>query len=358
MFLLFAAAFGLAFLTIKYPLYIPHAAYWIKEGFVIKEHRAQITPNPKILIASGSNSLFGICTPVLEEKIDYKIVNMGHNSATPIEVYFGLIKKYAKPDDIVILPLEYHFYTRNKSLQDWLIRALLTWGTEYIKEFSPKERLEIYLKSLQYLPKRILKFNLKFPVRTYEEYMQHINSKNPLALLRLANNANAYNSFGDIMIDSPSTLPKNFSNAYFNLTDLKETHFQQLKNFADFLAKQNIKLIITYPVTIQNPEFDLAQQIDLNKLQALTNKIKEHGLNIIGIPELSNFEFKFSYNTLYHLNAEGSILRTLYFADMINSYLAGIPQEIPDMEKYKDEKKKEAKKILEEYRKFGHFSEE
>ncbi len=46
-------------LCIKYPRYIP-AEYWIKEAITIKEQYIKTITNPKIIIISGSNSLFGV----------------------------------------------------------------------------------------------------------------------------------------------------------------------------------------------------------------------------------------------------------------------------------------------------------
>ncbi len=115
--------------------------------------------------------------------------------------------------------------------------------------------------------------------------------------------------------------------------------------------------MLTCPVSIQNPKFDLTQKEHFDKVQALTDKIKEYELDIIGVPELSNFEPSYCYNTGRHLNAEGAILRSLYLADTINCYLANKAQEIQDMEEYKKQRKAEAKKMLEKYRKLGYYPE-
>lgn len=253
------------------------------------------------------------------------------------------------------MPLEYLFYVKKKSLEDWTIRSLVTWGTEYIKEFSMKDRLAIYFKAIPYIPERIKNYNVKFPVPTYEEYMLNLN---PTAILtKNLNGKYIVNPFGDFSIDNPSKIKSNFRLAYFHTTDFKNYIFEQLKEFSNCLAKQNIQVILTYPVSIQNPDFDLSQKEHLVKIKTLQDKIKKYGLIIIGIPELSQFELPYSFDFPYHLNAEGAILHTLYFADMINSYLADKAQEIPDLEAYKNEKKKEAKEILEEYRKLGYVDE-
>lgn len=340
---------------IKYSLYIP-AEYWIPEAITIKEHYAKTIKGPKIIIASGSNSLFGICTPLLKEKTNKEIVNLGLHGALPAEVLFILIKKYAKQNDIVIMPLEYSYYIGKKVFKKWQIDNLTTWGTEFIKEFSAGQILELYLKAIPSIPERIQNVNVKLPIRTYKEYMQDKNP--PAILLPVLDFKNIVNYFGDSLQDNQSQLKNDFASDYeFNPINLNDYRFQQFKEYAEILAKQQITLLLTYPVTIQNPAFDLSNKEHLAKIEALNTKIQEHGLHIIGIPELSNFEFAYSH-TRYHLNAEGAILRSLYFADMINCYLAGIPQEIPDLEAYKNEKKAEAKKYLNEYRKLGYFYEE
>lgn len=341
-------------LCIKYPRYIP-AEYWVKEAIIIKEHYAKTIKEPKIIIISGSNSLFGICTPLLKEKTNHEIVNLGLHAGLPMEILFALIKKNANPNDIILMPLEFGYYSRENEIDKWQITNLTTWGTEFIQEFSKTQFLEILLKSIPSLPERMKNFIVNLPIHTYNEHMQ---GKNPSAILSKLNDyRNSVNYFGEILADIQSKLQNNFTGYYLNSGDFKNYRFQQLKSFADYLAKKDIKFLLTYPVSMQNPEFDLTKKEHRLKIDALNRKIKEYGLKSIGIPELSNFEQKYSFDTPYHLNAEGAILRTLYFADMINCYLAGKAQEISNMEEYKSEKKAEAKTILEEYRKLGYFSE-
>ena len=160
-----------------------------------------------------------------------------------------------------------------------------------------------------------------------------------------------------MLYDDLNTLPENYSYSYFNIEDLKNFRFQQLKVFSKFLAKKNIKLILTYPVSIRIQDFDLSKKEHLKKIEAFNKKCEEYDLELIGIPELSNYDRKFAFDFAYHLNAEGAILRSLYLADSINCYLANKPQEIADLEAYKKQKKAEAKEILHEYRKLGYFFE-
>lgn len=342
-------------LCIKYPLYIP-AEYWLPEAISIKEHYAKTIKEPKIIVIGGSSSLFGICTSILGEKTHKKIANFGLHAGLPLEVLFSLIKRNANSNDIVLMPLEYgEYFTREKKFSNWEITNLTTWGTEFIKEFPITQQIEMVFQTLPSIPERIKNFNFNLPIRTYKEYMQ---DKNPSAILsKVLDYSNSVNYFGDHLQDTQSKLKNDFTDSYFNSINLNDYRFQQVKEFAEILAKQNIRLLLTYPVSIQNPHFDLSNKEHFAKIEALNNKIQEHGLNIIGIPELSNFELTYSLDTRYHLNAEGAILRSLYLADTINCCLADKAQEIADLEAYKKNKTAEAKQILEEYRKLGYFFE-
>ncbi len=345
------------FFCIKFPCYIP-ANYGIKEHINIKEHYAQKITKPKIIIASGSNSLFGICTPLLKEKTNKEIINFGLNAGLPKELLFSLIKKYAKPNDIILMPLEYHYYSRKRidPVHVMQMKNLTTWGIEYFHELSAIKKLQLFILSIPTVHQRIINYKVKFPIRSYEEYM--IDKNQSAILSPHVDYCNSANSYGDFCIDNKSKLNNSFTEIYFNTAELKDYNFKQLKDFSDYLAKQNITMLLTYPVSIQNPNFDLSKKEHLEKIKALNKKFKEHKLNVIGIPELFNFELIYSCDTCYHLNAEGAMLRSLYLADAINCYLAGIPQEIPDLKEYKILKKIEARRYLNEYRKLGYFLEE
>lgn len=337
---------------LKHPLYTPAAFYWVKNAITVKEHYCHTITKPKIFIISGSNSFYGICTPLLKEKTNMEIVNFGVTYLLSLKSLFVLIKRNTNPNDIVIMPLEYEYYL-NKNITEVEVNILTTWGTDILFELSPLEILEILVHAIPNYYKRFKDFNFNLPILTYNEY---IKNKNLTAILTTSRDYSV-NYWGDYTLDVPSLLENNYTKNPFKEKKIKNTYFRQLKSFSDFLAKQNIKLLLTYPVSIQNQEFDLTNKKHLNIIKTLNKKFKEYELNYIGIPELSNFELNYSSDHYYHLNAEGAVLRSLYLADSINSYLENKPQQIPDLEAYKNEKKKEAKKILEEYRKLGYFSE-
>lgn len=351
---IFFLSFAATFLFIKYPLYTP-ADYWAKTAIEIKEHNSNLITAPKMIIASGSNSLMGICTPLLKEKINIETVNFGLSSFLPVEVFFSLVKKNAKPDDIVLMPLEYSYYTNNNKFNETHVGNLTTWGTEFIWEYSASEIIALMIQSFPSYCSRIIKYHtFTLPSCSYDEYMQRINASSLLS--KKLDMDKSINSFGDLLQDSASLLKKDFKKDCLNVRLLQDSRFKQLKDFSDELAKNNITLILTYPVTIQNPEFDLTNKEHLNRIQQLNNKFEKYHLKYTGIPILSNFEFEYSFNTVNHLNAEGAILHTLYLADTLNAYFSHTKQQIDDLSEYKRQKKAEAKTILEEYRKLGYLS--
>ncbi len=218
------------FFCIAHDFHLP-MSYWIKEAINIKEHVSNAIAKPKILIVSGSNSLYGICSPLLKEKINKEIVNFGFTYVMPLEFYFGIIKNNAKPNDIVIMPLEYKFYTRDNSFSIHQIKNLTTWGTEYIKEFSTDQIFKLLFQSLVTIPERLTNSTIEFPIRTYKEYME--DKKTSALLTKKFFVDDSINCFGDLLVDHKRVLRDDYTDSNFNEADFLNFRFQQLKKALD-----------------------------------------------------------------------------------------------------------------------------
>lgn len=282
------------------------------------------------------------------------VLNLGLHGGLPLEFYFSIANQYAAPNDIIIMPLEYAYYHRDNEFNIWQIKNLSTWGTEYIKFFNSYQKIKLILQTIPTYTSRLTNPQFQLPIRDFQTYIQNKNIHGILS--KKYNYAEAINCYGDILFDFKTKLDTNFSYIYIYESNLKDFTFKQLQRFADEAKQKKISVLITYPVSIKNPLFDLQSKNKPHNLNVLEKKLKKYNLKLIGQPELSNFDPKYSLDTEYHLNAEGSILHTLYLADSINAYLAGKKQDI-DFQQYTQQKKQEAQLYLENYRKLGFFSE-
>ena len=79
--------------------------------YAIKYQRLITAKGKKLVIASGSNSAYGIDSPLLEELMkdsgeEYSVVNYGQNAVTSISFYLEVISKHTNEGDIVLLAPE------------------------------------------------------------------------------------------------------------------------------------------------------------------------------------------------------------------------------------------------------------
>lgn len=335
------------------PLYAK-AEYWIPEMYNVKDKYAQKQQGKKIIIASGSNSLFGINSTLLAEKTGYAALNLAVHANLPFEFLSVKVKEYAKEGDVVILPLEYDYYFRDDKPSKWTIRNFTTWGYKYLSLFSNRTQYEIAYKSILSYPKRFLFFYKNFPIRNIDDIM--ISNKNKF-LSKKGYTIDVSTTSGECLVDLPTTYGACVSNPnYINNDNVSRYFIKLLIDLNNFLIKKDIKLFISYPCTIKNKNFDLNNEWHSKKVDLIFTQLREHGIDTLGNPILYNMERKNFYDTTYHLNAYGNILRSLFLADDFNKKNSTTKEDI-NFDAYKKYKEQEAEAILTKYRTLGYIGE-
>jgi hypothetical protein len=83
---------------------------WVHGILERKLAYARAAQGRKILIASGSNSMFGISAAEMEKTLGMPTVNLSLSVMLGLHYILDMAEREAAPGDIVILPLEYAFY--------------------------------------------------------------------------------------------------------------------------------------------------------------------------------------------------------------------------------------------------------
>lgn len=333
------------------PLYTK-AEYWIPELIEIKDNHAQSIEPGKIIISSGSNALFGISSPVLEEKLHAKVLNLALHAAMPLDFFSFLIKKYAQKGDIVIMPLEYEYYSRDEMPTGWEVTQFSTWGKNYLSLFSSHKQFEIFRRALLTYPARYPYVFKKIPVRGIDQ----IQVINPQAILSKHAYITEYsNSYCEFCIDLDSSVADNKSFIYVDGEVLVTEFFKKtMVDLNIYLEKIGATLFVTYPVSIKCDSFDMNLPRDYNSVMTFFAILNELNIKTFGNPYLYNLDKRFFWDSQYHMNAKGSILRTLFLADDFSKYMSGLSSpDKPDASYIKD-KQAEASVILAGYRKLGY----
>ena len=120
------------------------SSQWVWDVYSKKEHYAQQIKLPKIVLVSGSNTLFGIKSPLLSQALHRPVINDAVNAGVGLPTLLMHAKRVIKTDDIVILPLEYPLYSYDGKPGVQMIDYLYARTPEMIKSLTLSEQFWLF----------------------------------------------------------------------------------------------------------------------------------------------------------------------------------------------------------------------
>ena len=122
---------------------VPSSYKW----FLLKD-----VPGPRIIIESGSNSHHAINTDALGAALGMTAINIADNGGYALEDKVTRLETYARPGDVIVLPLEWTFYHREK-LTDNYVDTLFTSNRDYYRAMPTLKRVK---RALSLPPEKII----------------------------------------------------------------------------------------------------------------------------------------------------------------------------------------------------------
>jgi hypothetical protein len=123
--------FALVFVLFPTPV---AAEYWVRELLVFKrEIGKQIGDQKKIIVASGSGTLFNIDTTSLTKSLGIPAINLGLMGGLPIDTILHEVNSISRKGDVVVMALEPDYYCReaNPGYDSWQNRNAIAWNHEF-----------------------------------------------------------------------------------------------------------------------------------------------------------------------------------------------------------------------------------
>lgn len=118
------------------------AEYWVREMTVIKRNIADhYRGQRKVIIAGGSNVLFGVDTVKLSSDLGVPVINYGLHAGLALDEILSEAAAAAESNDTVILPLEREYYCDSAN-SNWRTRNAIAWDRERWRTWSILQRLE------------------------------------------------------------------------------------------------------------------------------------------------------------------------------------------------------------------------
>ena len=115
--------------------------------FLLKE-----IPGPRIIFESGSNSHHGIDTEAVGEAMGMTAINIADNAGYPLEDKITRLETFTRPGDIVVLPLEWSHYHREK-MTDNYVETLFTENRDYFRTMPTIKRIK---RALSLPPEKVI----------------------------------------------------------------------------------------------------------------------------------------------------------------------------------------------------------
>lgn len=323
------AFISLYFAAFKYQLGSHvEASWWVKNVYDIKDHLAASISGPKIIIAGGSSSLYGIDNQLIEDITGYKVANIAVHAELSAKFQYFKIEEHMKQGDIVVMPLEFPYY--EGKLKDWFYNNIMAWGYDYyLSKLSLSELFEFIMsvpetRIYEGVFQRQRKHRLPL---SKEKAIQQFNSQ-------LSTGGQKWRGYGFRSLDKhgsinvaegPTKKPLSYiRKGYDYLPDnmaISDTFLSFYSELTDLVEARDGKLILTWPVTLRNWRLNLSNPKHQQKLMDFKNRLAEKGINICCNPALFNLDVNFFFNTNYHLNTDGGAIRSQNLAVCIDRVL-------------------------------------
>jgi hypothetical protein len=298
------------------------AEYWLRDIQIVKTYIQRSTSSPKIIILSGSNSLFGLDSKELSKYLEIPVVNLSTHGGLSLDYILGRNVPYLNRGDIVCLPLEYEYYATNEPYTQWFTDQVIAWDKAYFEGLSIVNKIKFIssvsaLRLSENLINKCLKKNKRWLLPP-EEVIRQVKSS-----WKSKNYNNEYhfrnlNNYGDLINTQNNIRLSNINYPVFE----KEFYISkyaknQLTKFFSYCQNNDIQVFITWPCSIKSYHLDFKKKFFRKHIEEIKNFIDSQAVTVIGEPEDFIFDEFFFSDTRYHLNNFGKKLRTLKLASIL-----------------------------------------
>jgi hypothetical protein len=259
-----------------------------------------LPPSKKTIFIGGSSVSYGVDCELLSQKFEPTSFNFGCMVGLGPEILFENIKTYLNSGDTIVFCLEYGTYNFERTNRNLNYLALMLGPQEKVfRELPALDQLSIKL----YFPLKQVRYSL-FSLLSSTHSLNQIY-KCGWSFDRLGNvtsNNGNKKSFAELELSPLSPLLSEIA--------IHEDLNIIMNNILHFTQKNGIKTLATWPNTYKNSSYE-GNELVFNNLNTIKMFWQEHGIDIIGNPTDAMLSAEYFYDSVYHLNKEGTKIRTL-----------------------------------------------
>jgi hypothetical protein len=305
---------GIFFFQLGVPTQIKGDAAWIDLLYTTKSQIARSISTPKLLVVSGSNSLFGISCKTIHDRLKIGCVNFGTHAGISVDYMLYRTQAVAQPGDTVILPLEYSVYTENGTPSDVFI--------DYVVGRDPK-----YLLSIDPISVSKFIFGISFE-RLKIGIVSKFNPKPDRFYIQTPYHPDRINEYGDQTYNTVTNIAEKQAQALAELQPMTQLVYyiqssygmKRIQEFVTWCRHHDIQVLGTWPNTVWFEFYRGKTQTEY--LQSIKDFYHRIQVPILGQPEEFMYDKSLFFDTLYHLNDRGVNKRTQQLIELLKPYLS------------------------------------
>ncbi len=262
----------------------------------------------KLVLAGGSNVRYSLRAGEVERLAGRPALNLALAADLGVDYLLFLMRQVLRPGDIAVLAIEYSFYADDQILTRVNAPLALWNSTDWVRGLPLSEQI-LWARNLTVeagmggLASRLgLARSLTLPVGVFNEWGDHVgNDSDAATRLQLADlsGARAEAERFRFNADSASTLA--------------------LSRFMDWCAANGVRVAAAWPTWGQG-------LVDSDRFFRFAGEVREfyeaHGAHVLGTPEEAMLPVDQLYDSPWHANTQGALLRTSRLvADLANARL-------------------------------------
>lgn len=309
--IILALAFFLVMLQLQ--VGVPtESSRWAFEIGEKKRALAAAIPGPRLLLVGGSGTTFGLSARTLEAQTGVRTVNLGTHAGLGADYLLYWAKQTARPDDTVLLILEYELYAGGEASEvhdDYVLAR----DPAYFCQLSMFDRIDLATRiSWKRLWKGLnIRRHGETEPRPHPPYTQ---------------GANYIDAFGDETGNTAIGQPPAHSEMAQLAKPLLEGYpstnmagFEAVRRFLQWARWNRVVVLATFPNLVHRPEYDGPVARDAEK--TIMDFYQGQGVPVIGTAEGAMFPSDQYFEVPYHLSRGAAVVRTQRLAPSLLPYL-------------------------------------
>lgn len=278
------------------------AARWVAECLIIKD-QAVVNHDPKLIILSGSNSLFGFSAKRLTDEYGITAVNTAVHAGLGVDYMLHYGRKHLKEGRIFILPLEYEIIGSSKPEETQQLHVI-GHDPEYFTQLSSLEKLKFIAAIFFDTHRRLFSYTFwpepkrdgGYQSKTLNEYGDETN-----------NNPDKVTPEMLAPLNAKSSKKYQINNDVWN----------EIAQFSQDAIEAGAIVVLAFP-NIYTSTFD--PQLNAEFFAELKNRSRAAKIPLIGEPEDRVFGENYAYDTTYHQNTAGQMHSTdILYQQLVNA---------------------------------------